>query len=155
MSKSIVEAPVFWTDRLLSKARSWGRNGICSFKLWRRHQDQSALEKVLARIIETANGHRAKGLPKGSPAYVVLCDKADAEIQGFAKKWNVDIASIEAQAPALADLRGLCIPDKQVPTGLKLVLGLLGVIVSLALIGAASGMVHAGHDIVMRLVARW
>ena len=154
MSKSIVEAPVFWTDRLLSKARSWGRNGICSFKLWRRHQDQSALEKVLARIIETANGHRAKGLPKGSPAYVVLCDKADAEIQGFASRWNLDIASIEAQAPALADLRGLCIPDKQVPTGLKVVFGLLGLIVSLLVIGATSGLIHAGHNWVMHFATR-
>ena len=54
----------------------------------------------------------------------------------------------------MADLRGLCIPDKQMSAGLKLVLGPLGVIVSLVLIGAASGLVHAGHNIVMRVVAR-
>lgn len=154
MNKSIVESPRYWTDRLLIKARTWGRNRICSFEHWRKHQDQNGLEKALARIIETANGHRSKGLPKGSSAYVVLCDQADAEIQGFAKKWNVNVASIEAQAPALADLRGLCIPDKQMSACLKLVLGLLGVIVSLLLIGAASGLVHAGHNIVMRVVAR-
>src|ERR1035437_9183384 len=154
MSKSIVDNPAFWTDKLLSKARSWGRNGICSFKLWRRHQDQSALERALARIIETANGHRAKGLPKGSPAYVVLRDKADARIQVLATKWSVDVATIEAQAPALADLHELCVPDKQIPAGLKLLAALLGIILSLVLLGAASGLVHAGHDWVIRLIVR-
>jgi hypothetical protein len=93
-------------------------------------------------------------LPKGSPAYFVLRDKAHAKIRAFARKWDVDIATIEAQAPALADLDKLCIPDKQVPTGLKLLAALLGTILSLVLLGAASGLVHAGHDWVMRFVGR-
>ena len=109
---------------------------------------------ALARIIETANGHRAKGLPKGSPAYFVLRDKADAKIQVFARKWGVDIATIKAQAPALADLDSLCVPDTQIPAGLKLLAALLGTILSLVLLGAASGLVHAGHDWVMRFVGR-
>jgi hypothetical protein len=112
------------------------------------------LERSLARIIETANCHRAKGLPKGSPAYVVLRDKVDARIQVFATKWGVDIAIIKAQAPALADLDNLCVPEKQIPAGLKLLAALLGTILSLVLLGAASGLVHAGHDWVMRLVLR-
>ena len=116
--------------------------------------DQNSLERALARIIETANGHRAKGLPKGSPAYFVLRDKADAKIQVFARKWGVDIATIKAQAPALADLDSLCVPDKQIPAGLKLLAALLGTILSLVLLGAASGLVHAGHDWVMRFVVR-
>ena len=48
---------------------------------WRRSHDQNALEKSLARIIETANGHQAKGMPKGSPVYFALRDKADAKIE--------------------------------------------------------------------------
>ena len=116
--------------------------------------DQNSLERALAQIIETANGHRAKGLPKGSTAYVVLRDKADAKIQVFATKWGVDIAIIKAQAPALADLDSLCVPDKQIPAGLKLLVALLGTILSLVLLGAASGLVHAGHNWVMRLVVR-
>jgi hypothetical protein len=154
MSKSIVAAPEFWIDRLLNKPRSWGRNGICAFNLWRKRQAQNALEKALAQIIEVANGHRAKGLTKGSPAYVVLRDMADCEIQAFVKKWDVDVASIEAQAPALADLRALCVPDRLMPAGLKLLFGFLAVIVSLLLLGAASGLVHAGHDWVIHLLAR-
>jgi hypothetical protein len=112
------------------------------------------LERSLARIIETANGHRAKGLPKGSPAYRVLAETADAKIQGFSSKWSVDVATIEAQAPALADLHDLCVPDRQIPAGLKLLAGLLGTILSLVLLGVASGLVLAGHDWVMRFVVR-
>ncbi|MGB6827994.1 MAG: hypothetical protein WBE41_08135 [Terracidiphilus sp.] len=134
--------------------RSLGARGISTFNTWRKRMDQNSLERALAQIIETANGHRAKGLPKGSPAYFVLRDKADAKIQAFARKWDVDIGTIEAQAPALADLDSLCIPDKQVPAGLKLLAALLGTILSLLLLGAASGLVNASHDWVIRLVVR-
>ncbi|MGB7547981.1 MAG: hypothetical protein WBM14_09555 [Terracidiphilus sp.] len=134
--------------------RSLGARSISIFNTWRKSMDQNSLERALAQIIETANGHRGKGLPKGSPAYFVLRHKADAKIQAFARKWDVDIATIEAQAPALADLDSLCIPDRQVPAGLKLLAALLGTIFSLVLLGVASGLVHAGHDWVMRFVVR-
>jgi hypothetical protein len=134
--------------------RSLGARSIGTFNTWRKRMDQNSLERALAQIIETANGHRAKGLPKGSPAYVVLRDKADARIQVFASKWGVSIAVIEAQAPALADLHDLCVPDKKIPAGIKLLVGLLGTILSLVLLGAASGLVHASHDWVMRFVVR-
>jgi hypothetical protein len=157
MSTTIIDQPAGPKRRcgkVWEGLRSLGTRGISAVNLWRRHQDQGALEKALARIIETANGHRAKGLPNGAPAYVVLRDKADTRIQVFAMKWGVDIAIIKAQAPALADLDSLCVPDTQIPTGLKLLVGLLGMIVSLVLLGAASGLVHAGHDWVMRFVGR-
>jgi hypothetical protein len=157
MSTTIIDqpaGPMHRCGKVWEGLRSLGTRGISAVNLWRRHQDQNALERSLARIIETANGHRAKGLPKGSPAYFVLRDKAHAKIRAFARKWDVDIATIEAQAPALADLDKLCIPDKQVPTGLKLLAALLGTILSLVLLGAASGLVHAGHDWVMRFVGR-
>jgi hypothetical protein len=157
MSETTFDEPAGTTHRC-GKAwgglRSLGVRSIGTFNTWRKHMDQNSLERALAQIIETANGHRAKGLPKGSPAYFVLRDKADAKIQAFARKWDVDIATIEAQAPALADLNSLCIPDKQVPAGLKLLAALLGAILSLVLLGAASGLVHAGHDWVMRFVVR-
>ena len=157
MSETTFDEPASTTHRC-GKAwgglRSLGARSISTFNTWRKRMDQNSLERALAQIIETANGHRAKGLPKGSPAYFVLRDKADAKIQAFARKWDVDIATIEAQAPALADLHGLCVPDKQVPAGLKLLAALLGTILSLVLLGAASGLVHAGHDWVMRLVVR-
>ena len=157
MSTTIIDqpaGPMHRCGKVWEGLRSLGTRGISTVNLWRRHQDQNALERSLARIIETANGHRAKGLPKGSPAYIVLRETADARIQVFATKWGVDIAIIKAQAPALADLDTLCVPDRQIPVGLKLLVGLLGMIVSLVLLGAASGLVHVGHDWVMRFAGR-
>ena len=157
MNTSIIDQPAGPKRRcgkVWEGLRSLGTRGISAVNIWRRHQDQSALEKALARIIETANGHRAKGLPKGSPAYIVLRETADARIQVFSSKWSVDVAVVKAQAPALADLDSLCVPDTQIPTGLKLLAILLGTILSLMLLGAASGLVHAGHDCVMRFVGR-
>jgi hypothetical protein len=141
MSTTIIDqptGPMHRCGKVWEGLRSLGTRGLSTVNRWRRHQDQNALERSLARIIETANCHRAKGLPKGSPAYVVLRD----------------IAIIKAQAPALADLDNLCVPEKQIPAGLKLLAALLGTILSLVLLGAASGLVHAGHDWVMRLVLR-
>lgn len=157
MSTTLIDqptGPMHRCGKVWEGLRSLGTRGISTVNLWRRHQDQNALERSLARIIETANGHRAKGLPKGSPAYCVLRDSADAKIQAFARRWDVDITTIEAQAPALADLDSLCVPDKQIPAGLKLLAALLGTILSLVLLGVASGLVHAGHDWVMGFVGR-
>ncbi len=157
MSETTFDEPASTTHpcgKAWGRLRSLGARGISTFNTWRKRMDQNSLERALAQIIETANGHRAKGLPKGSPAYSVLRDKADAKIQAFARKWDVDVATIEAQAPALADLHDLCVPDKQVPAGLKLLAALLGTIFSLVLLGAASGLVHAGHNWVMRFVVR-
>jgi hypothetical protein len=157
MNTSIIDQPAGPKRRcgkVWEGLRSLGTRGISTVNLWRRHQDQNALERSLARIIETANGHRAKGLPKGSPAYIVLRETADAKIQVFSSKWSVDVAAVKAQAPALADLDSLCVPDTQIQAGLKLLAALLGTILSLVLLGAASGLVHVGHDWVMRFAGR-
>ncbi len=157
MSTTIIDqsaGPMHRCGKVWEGLRSLGTRGISAVNIWRRHQDQNALERSLARIIETANGHRAKGLPKGSPAYIVLRETEDAKIQVFSSKWSVDVAAVKVQAPALADVDSLCVPDTQIPTGLKLLAVLLGTILSLVLLGAASGLVHVGHDWVIRFVGR-
>ena len=157
MSTTIIDqpaGPMHRCGKVWEGLHSLGIRGISTVNLLRKRHDLDALERSLARIIETANGHRAKGLPKGSPAYRVLAETADAKIQGFTSKWSVDVATIEAQAPALADLHDLCVPDRQIPAGLKLLVGLLGTILSLVLLGVASGLVLAGHDWVIRLIVR-
>jgi hypothetical protein len=157
MSTTIIEKPAGPSrlrDKAWEKLRALGTRSVSKLNTWRKRMDQNSLERALAQIIETANGHRAKGLPNGSPAYCVLRDTADAKIHDFATKWGVDIAIIKAQAPALADLDNLCVPDKQIPAGLKLLVGLLGTILSLMLLGAASGLIHAGHNWVMHFVVR-
>jgi hypothetical protein len=150
---TVDEASTPWLQRAGLKLRSWQGTGMSTFNAWRQHRDQESLEKALARIIETANGHRAKGLPKGSPAYFALRDKATAKINTFCKKWNVDPTVIEAEAPALREMYALTIPDKQAPAGIKMFAAFLGGILSLILIGEASGLVNAGHNWVMHLFA--
>ena len=49
-----------WLQQAGLKIRSWHGTGKSTFNTWRQHRDQEALEKALARIIETANGHQAK-----------------------------------------------------------------------------------------------
>jgi hypothetical protein len=157
MSTTIIgqpAGPMHLLGKVLEGFRKMGTRSVSKFNTWRKRLDQNSLERALAQIIETANGHRAKGLPKGSPAYCVLRDTADAKIHAFASKWSVDIAIIEAQAPALADLNSFCVPDKQIPAGLKLLVGLFGTILSLLLLGTASGLIHAGHDWVIRIAVR-
>jgi hypothetical protein len=157
MSATIIDqpaGPMRHYGKVWEGLRSLGISGIGKFNTWRKRMDQNSLERALAQIIETANGHRAKGLPKGSPAYRVLAETADAKIQVFSSKWSVDVATIEAQAPALADLHDLCVPDRQIPAGVKLLVGLLGTILFLVLLGVASGLVRAGHDWVIRLIVR-
>jgi hypothetical protein len=51
----------------------------------------------------------------------------------------------------LVDLRA---QRHRLPVGVKLLVCLLGTILSLVLLGAASGLVHAGHDWVIRLIVR-
>ena len=105
MSTTIIDqpaGPMRRCGKVWDGLRSLGASGIGTFNPGASASDQNSLERALAQIIETANGHRAKGLPKGAPAYCVLRDKADAKIQAFARRWDVDIATIEAQAPALA-----------------------------------------------------
>jgi hypothetical protein len=121
---------------------------------WQRSRDQDALERALANIIETANGHRTKGVPRGSLVYSALRDRADARIDAYCKKWNVDRSTIEAEAPSLKDLRDLCIADKETPLAIKALTCLLGGILIMLLIGAASGIIHAGHNGVFHLLSR-
>ena len=158
MSTTIIDqpaGPMRRCGKVWEGLRSLGIRGISTVNLWRRHQDQNALERALAQHHRNSQWPSGQGIARRDRQHtVVLRDKADAKIQAFARKWGVDIATIEAQAPALADLHDLCVPDKQVPAGVKLLVGLLGTILFLVLLGAASGLVHAGHDWVLRLIVR-
>jgi len=159
MSSNLASQPEQdWSDKaylgLVSFFKDSPGKVMLRVRSWRRSRDQDALESSLARIIETANGHQAKGTPKGSPVYFALCEKADTRIDAFCRKWAVDRSVIEAEAPNLKELSALCIPDKETPAAIKLLAGFLGGILCLVLIGAASGLIHAGHNLIMHMIAR-
>jgi hypothetical protein len=158
MKKTIIEeaaGPIQCCNKASGGLRALGTRGISTFKAWRQHRDQEALEKALARNIETANGHQAKGMPRGSQVYLALWIKANDAIDHFCEKWHVDPTLIEAEAPALRELKNLTIPDKSLPLGFKLFGSFIGGILFLILIGAASGLVNAGHNWVMQSVAHF
>jgi hypothetical protein len=159
MSSNLASQPELdWSDKAFAGVVSFLKDSPGKVMIrvgsWRRSRDQDALEGSLAKIIETANGHQAKGTPKGSPVYFALCEKADSQIDAFCSKWAVNRSVIEAEAPNLKELQTLCIPDKEAPAAIKLLACFLGGILCLVLIGAASGLIHAGHNLIMHLVAR-
>ena len=116
---------------------------------WRRDRDQRTLERDLAKIITTANGHAAKNVPKGALVYIALRDTANGKINDFCQKWEIDRLRIDAVAPALKDLDDLCAPDKAVNPGIKLIGILFGLGFSLVLIGMASGLITFGHQLIV------
>jgi hypothetical protein len=112
---------------------------------------KSALEQRLARIIETANGHQAKGLPSGSPAYGALYQQANLAIDEFCAGHGVERLAIEQEVPALRDLEVLThapSPVARLTKGLGILLaGILGALV----IGCASGLVTTGYHWIVQL----
>ena len=145
--------PDFVCDRLYDKLVGLGSKTSAAIHNWRFKQAQRSLEHDLASIIETANSHRAKGLSNGSPAYVALREKAASMIESFCQRWNVNRSLVESEAPALKDLYALSESNKGNPAAFKLLACFLGGILSLVLIGAASGLVTAAHDWVVHALS--
>lgn len=113
-----------------------------------------ALEDQLARIIETANAHEAKGLPHGSPTYRALQEHADRKIGDYCTRHGVDRLAIEQEVPVLRDLEALAQTPSlitRVAKGLGILLA--GIIGAMA-IGCAGGLVATGYHWVMRLFGR-
>lgn len=123
-----------------------GKDGI---NKWRRDRNLASLERDLAKIIETANSHSAKGTPKGAPVYFALRDRANKKINAFCTKWGVDRTIIDAEAPNLKELDALCRADKKANPAVRMMAMFLGGILSLLLIGMASGVVTWGHSLVI------
>ena len=108
----------------------------------------------MARIIETANAHEAKGLPHGSPAYVALQEHANRKIGDFCARHGVERLAIEQEVPVLRDLEALTQTPSlitRVAKGLGILLA--GIIGAMA-IGCAGGLVATGYHWIVRLLSR-
>jgi hypothetical protein len=138
--------PETW-DRARDRAIGWVKDREL---IWAKR----TLEQQLARIIETANGHRAQGLPSGSPAYVALSQQANLKIDAFCSKHSVERLAVEQEVPVLRDLDALTRAPSLVARltkGLAIVIaGILGAIA----VGCVGGLVAAGYYWVMRLLIR-
>jgi hypothetical protein len=158
---SIVRKLALWSQAILASAKSmlpattWdrGRDRVVGWiKDLELTRAKSALEQRLARIIETANGHQAKGLPSGSPAYAALYRQANVTIDDFCARHGVEHLTIEQEVPALCDLEALThapSPVARLTNGLGiLIAGILGALV----VGCASGLVTTGYHWIVRLL---
>jgi hypothetical protein len=123
-----------------------GKEGI---NKWRRDRNLASLERDLAKIIETANSHSAKGTPKGAAVYFTLRDRANTKINAFCNKWHVDRSIIEAEAPNLKELDALCLADKAANPAIKMMAMFLGGVLSLVVLGMASGVFTWGHNLIV------
>ncbi len=160
---STIRKLVLWTHAIVASAKSivppaaWdrGRDGVVS---WVKDRElawaKSTLEQRLARIIETANGHQAKGLPSGSPAYAALYEHANSSIDDFCARHAVERLAVEQEVPVLRELEALThapSPVARLAKGLGiLVAGVIGAIV----VGCAGGLASAGYHWVERLLSR-
>jgi hypothetical protein len=127
---------------------------VVSIKDWRFNRAKAALEHELARIIETADGHQAKHLPRGAPAYVALYQQASTTIDAFCVKHRVQRLSIEQEVPVLRELEQLTHPP---PPGAAAVKGLgmvAATVFGAILLGCASGLVAAGYRWIVTLLVR-
>jgi len=145
----------FLCDRLYTKLAGLGTWGVGAFNAWQLKHDRDSLEVELARIIETANSHKAKGrLPNGAPVYQALMDRATAKITAFCLKWKYEQSEIYAQIPALHDLTALTVAGRNTPPGLMLLAALLGSLAVLFTLGIASGIIQAGNHWTLHMLVR-
>ena len=146
-SRPLPSLPPTVFDRAVDKV-------VISFRHWRFNRAKAALERELAGLVEAANGHQAKHLPPGAPAFVALYQRASSKIDAFCTKHHVDRLSIERDVPVLRELEKLTHP---LPRGAGVLKG-LGVLIALVigaiLIGCASGLVSAGHGWIVNLSGR-
>jgi hypothetical protein len=146
MAENTYVEPTYWGDKLSGKLKLSVRGIGTSLKGWRQNNAKESLEAELAKIIETANGHKAKGKAAGNPVFAELEKKAFERIDKYCTKYGVTRAEVEAQAPALAELHALTISARPMSPGLKILGTLIGGGLFLTIIGMASGVISASHS---------
>jgi hypothetical protein len=110
------------------------------------------LEQELANVVETANGHQAKRLPAGAPAYVALARQANAAIDAFCATHGVARLTIEKDVPVLRDLERLAQPPSPAAAAARGAGAFVAAVVGAILIGCVSGLVATGYHWVVRLL---
>lgn len=133
--------------------KAWNR-AVAGTKNWRRNRAKGQLEKQLYNIIETANGHQAKGLPAGHPAYGELMREANGKIDEFCSQWEIDRLHVEKEVPALRDLQALTVAPHPAAKVIQGVAVLIAVVVGAILIGCASGLIASGYHWTVGLLSR-
>ena len=102
------------------------------------------LESQLSDIVRTASSHKANKVAQGDSRYQELYRIADEKVSTFCTKHDVDRSSIEAQVPALLELKGLAqVPVVDETKKPKMFLaGVLGSAIGIVVLGALCHLVQ-------------
>ena len=103
---------------------------------------KSLLEHDLASIFRTVSGHKKHGAKPGDQRFQALWQTADSKVIDFCSQYHVDRMQIEAQVPALQELRNLSIMPEEHSKAVIIPASIAITIASLFVIGFASGFVH-------------
>jgi hypothetical protein len=109
--------------------------------------EKYSFEQKLQSILSAAAGHESNSLPVGANEYQVLSDEATLLCEQFADRWELDIASLRAKIPGLSKLETLSTPKQLMNYGRFAWFALVGVPVSLFIIGALAGLVGLGFHL--------
>jgi hypothetical protein len=99
------------------------------------------LENELASILRTVSAHKKNGVPKGASQYQALNRAVNNQVIFFCQTYGIDPLEIEAQLPALGELKTLATPNKVwaplVWIGLSATIGSIGVVILGFLVGVS------------------
>ena len=108
----------------------------------RRQIAKRQLENELASTIRTVAGHKRNKLPKGSSQYQSLWRTADAKVQKFCDAHHVDRAEVEAQIPALKELKDLAEAPATPNHAARVAVGFISGTVAFIALGFFTGVIH-------------
>lgn len=111
--------------------------GTSIIQFLRRGIAQRQLETQLSAIIRTVAGHKKNKVPRGDGRYMALANVAGLKVQDFCLKYRIPESEIEAQIPALQELKNLA----TAPNRPSLVLGIPILVLSTALLIGVLGFI--------------
>lgn len=113
------------------------------------------LENELASIVRTVSGHKRNKLPKGSSQYQSLWRIADAKVEKFCSDYHLSRFEVEAQIPALKELRELAKTPAPPEYGTHLAIGLFCGTVLIFVLGIVTCVAHWLFNLGYVLIQHW
>jgi hypothetical protein len=107
---------------------------------------QRILESQLASIIVRANSLRDKQVPRGAPQFQSLWTIALAKVEKFCDGFGIPQADIEAQIPALMELKDWATPVSQTANLRRIILSISFAISAVIAAGFASETIATLFD---------
>jgi hypothetical protein len=109
--------------------------------------DRRDLEANLATLLDAARGHEAHSVPAGAAQYGVLHNQAERLVDAFCERWNITVAQLNAELPALGRLRQLAQPKLRKTPAISALLVMLACMAAAFALGIAAACVRLGYHL--------